>query len=137
MRPSGLTVLRMSASGKRGGTSCPSSYARARGVAQRSRQPVSGWRPSARPGEDAGEEVVARVELDLDPGRFVTRPEGRQAWLRQGRRALEAQRDQEARPVARGRHDRIVEVKRGFDEGGLCIEQPANALYEPCRATAG
>ena len=37
---------------------------------------------------DAGEEVVARVELELDPGRFVTRPEGRQAWLLQGRREL-------------------------------------------------
>ena len=41
----------------------------------------------------AGEEVVAHVELELDPERFVTRPEGRQAWLRQGRRALDAQRD--------------------------------------------
>ena len=28
---------------------------------------------------DAGEEVVVRVELDLDPERFVTRPEGRRA----------------------------------------------------------
>ena len=32
------------------------------------------------------------VELELDPQRFVTRPQGRRAWLREGRRALEAPR---------------------------------------------
>ena len=37
----------------------------------------------------AGEQVINRVELDLDPDRFVTRPEGRQAWLREGRGAVE------------------------------------------------
>jgi transposase len=83
---------------------------------------------------EAGEEVVARVELDLDPGRFVTRPEGRQAWLRQGRRELEAQRDQAARAIPFGRQERIVEVKRRFDEE-LAFTHAANRCYEHYRAT--
>jgi len=29
------------------------------------------------------------VEIELDPQQFVTRPQGRRAWLREGRRALE------------------------------------------------
>ena len=33
-----------------------------------------------------------RVEIELDPQQFVTRPQGRRAWLGEGRRALEAQR---------------------------------------------
>jgi transposase len=44
----------------------------------------------------AGEQVVESVELELVPERFVTRPEGRRAWHREGRRALEAIRDREA-----------------------------------------
>ena len=51
----------------------------------------------------AGEQVVEQVELELDPERFVTRPQGRQAWLRQGRRELEAKRDQEGRRSPRAR----------------------------------
>jgi hypothetical protein len=40
-----------------------------------------------------------RVEIELDPEQFVTRPQGRRAWLREGRRALEAQRERQGRPV--------------------------------------
>jgi hypothetical protein len=82
----------------------------------------------------AGEQVVEQVELELDPERFVTRPEGRQAWLRQGRRELEAQRDHEGRPIPRGREERIVEVKRRFDEE-LAFTHAANRCYEQHRAT--
>jgi transposase len=82
----------------------------------------------------AGEQVVEQVELELDPERFVTRPEGRQAWLRQGRRELEAKRDQEGRPIPRGREERIVEVKRRFDEE-LAFTHAANRCYEHHRAT--
>lgn len=83
---------------------------------------------------DAGEEVVARVELDLDPERFVTRPEGRRAWLREGRRALEVKRDREARAVARGRQERLAEVKRRFDQE-LAFTHAANRAYEQHRAS--
>jgi transposase len=84
---------------------------------------------------DAGEEVVARVELELDPERFVTRPEGRQAWLRQGRRELEDKRDREARAIPHGRGERIAEVKRRFDEE-LAFTHASNRCYEQWRAGA-
>ena len=51
----------------------------------------------------------AAVEVELDPERFVTRPEGRRAWLREGRRALDQQREREARPVARERSERLFQ----------------------------
>lgn len=82
----------------------------------------------------AGEQVVDRVELDLVVERFVTRPEGRKAWLREGRRVLDAQREQRARPVARGREERITEVKRRLDEE-LAFTHAANRCYEQHRAT--
>ena len=82
---------------------------------------------------DAGEEVVAKVELELDPERFVTRPEGRQAWLRQGRRELEARRDRDALAIPFGRAQRIAEVKRRFDEE-LAFTHAANRCYEQWRA---
>ena len=81
----------------------------------------------------AGEEVVARVDLELDPERFVTRPEGRRAWLREGRRALEGQRDREEREIPRGRQERILEVKRRLDEE-LAFTHAANRNYEQHRS---
>lgn len=83
---------------------------------------------------EAGEEVVAEVELALNPERFVTRPEGRRAWLREGRRALEADRDRQPQPVARDRRERVGEVKRRFDEE-LAYMHAANRCYEQHRAT--
>jgi hypothetical protein len=47
-------------------------------------------------GDDDDED---RVEIELDPQQFITRPQGRRAWLREGRRALEAQREREGRRV--------------------------------------
>src|SRR5215218_2357391 len=46
------------------------------------------------------------AEVELDPERFVTRPEGRRAWLREGRRALDEQREREAGPISRSRSER-------------------------------
>jgi hypothetical protein len=83
----------------------------------------------------AGEEVVARVELELSQERFVTRPEGRKAWLRQGRRELEVKRDRDAHAIPRARAERIAEVKRRFDEE-LAFTHAANRCYEQWRAGA-
>ncbi len=82
----------------------------------------------------SGEQVVDRVELDLTPDGFTTRPEGRRAWLREGRRVLEIGRDREPRPVQRGRAARIAEVKRRFDDE-LAFTHAANRAYESHRAT--
>jgi hypothetical protein len=79
----------------------------------------------------AGEEIV---ELDPDPERFVTRPEGGGGGLREGRRALEAQRDRDAPAVSRDRLERVAAVKRRFDEE-LAFTHAANRAYEQHRAT--
>jgi transposase len=84
--------------------------------------------------QEAGEEVVARVELELAPEGFVTRPQGRKAWLREGRRVLEQRRDEQSQAVPRDRRKRIVEVKRRFDEE-LSFTHASNRCYEQHRAT--
>src|ERR1700741_716191 len=57
--------------------------------------------------EDDGQD---RVEMELDPQRCVPRPQGRRAWWRKGRRALEAQREREGRPIAADRAERLFEA---------------------------
>ena len=84
---------------------------------------------------EAGEEVIAKVEVDLDPDRFEVRPEGRQAWLREGQRDLDARREQDPWPVPRSRQARLLEAKRRMDEQ-LAVEHAANQWYEQYRATA-
>jgi transposase len=84
--------------------------------------------------QQAGEPVVEEIDLELDPERFVTSSQGRESWLREGRRALDARREREAGPIPRSRSERIVEVKRRFDEQ-LAFEHAANRCYETYRAT--
>ena len=84
---------------------------------------------------DAGEEVIAKVEVDLDPDRYEVRPEGRRAWLREARRDVEARRQENPWPVPRSRQERLMEAKRRMDEE-LAVEHAANEWYEHYRATA-
>ena len=84
---------------------------------------------------EAGEEVIERIELGLDRDRFPGSPDGREAWLRQGRRELEVRREREARPIPRGRGERLVEARRRLDQQ-LAYEHAANREYEQYRATA-
>jgi hypothetical protein len=85
---------------------------------------------------DAGEEVIAKVDLVLDRDQFEGRPEGRRAWLVEARRRVEARRVQEPWPVPRSRQERLLEAKRRMDEE-LAVEHAAKAQYEQYRATAG
>jgi transposase len=73
------------------------------------------------------------VEIELDPQQFVTRPQGRRAWLREGRRALEAQREREGGPVAGDRAERLFEACRRLEQE-LDADRAANAAYERWRA---
>ena len=82
----------------------------------------------------AGEQVIDHFDLDLDPERFVTRPVGREAWLREGRRAVERERDANPWTVARDREERVGEVKARFDSE-LAFHHAANRAYEHYRAT--
>src|SRR5215213_10144971 len=71
----------------------------------------------------------APVEIELDPQQFVTRPMGRRAWVREGRRALEAQREREGRPIAKDRPDRLFEACRRLEEE-LDVEHASHAAYD-------
>jgi transposase len=73
------------------------------------------------------------VTVELDPRRFVTRPQGRRAWVREGRRALEAEREREARPIAKDRTDRLFEACRRLEEE-LDVEPASHAAYDAWRA---
>jgi transposase len=73
------------------------------------------------------------LDVDLDPQRFVTRPEGRRAWLREGRRALDAERERTARPIGHERTDRLFDACRRLEEELDC-DLAANAAYERWRA---
>jgi transposase len=75
---------------------------------------------------------AAPVAVELDPQHFVTRPEGRRAWVREGRRALEAQREREAGPIAKDRTDRLFEACRRLEEE-LDFEHASHAAYEAWR----
>ena len=59
--------------------------------------------------------------------------EGRRAWLREAKRRLERQRDEQPQPVPRSRPKRIKEAKRRLEEE-LFTELRANAAYESYRA---
>src|SRR5256885_95164 len=72
------------------------------------------------------------VALDLDPEHFVTRPQGRRAWVREGRRALEAKREREARPIPQERTDRLFEACRRLEEE-LDFEHASHRAYEAWR----
>jgi Transposase DDE domain len=71
--------------------------------------------------------------VELDPREFVTRPEGRRAWVREGRRALEAQRERERRPIAKERSDRLFAACRRLEEE-LEVEHASHAAYQAWRA---
>ena len=76
------------------------------------------------------------MALDLDRERLVNSEQGRRGWLREGRRQLDELREQQARPIARSRSERLRESKRRLEEEHR-VELESNAAYEAYRARAG
>jgi hypothetical protein len=85
------------------------------------------------PGGEAIENDEPSLQVELDPEQFVTRPQGRRAWLREGRRALDDERKQQARPIPHERTDRLFDACRRLEEE-LESQHHANAAYEAWRA---
>jgi hypothetical protein len=83
--------------------------------------------------EASADDEDSEVTVELDPQQFVTRPQGRRAWVREGRRALDAQREREARPIPNDRTDRLFEACRRLEEE-LDVEHASHAAYEAWRA---
>jgi hypothetical protein len=78
----------------------------------------------------AGRSEERRVaEFELDPEQFTTRAWGRRAWHREGRKALLRQREQDAKPIARSRPERLLETLDRLEENHR-VEIRANQAYE-------
>src|SRR3954454_14230186 len=128
------TGARTSSTATRVATSCPSICARARGGARRCAKAKARLeRERGHASEAAGEDDEEPVSVELDPRDFVTRPQGRRAWGREGRRALESQRERQGRPIAKDRSDRLFEACRRLEEE-LDVEHASHDAYEAWRA---
>ena len=84
---------------------------------------------------DPPEEVSEEVSLEFDPARIVARVQGREGWLREGKRQLERHRWEHPDRIPRARLDRLLLAAERL-ESDLEVERRANAAYEDYRATA-
>ncbi|HEY4728365.1 MAG TPA: transposase [Actinomycetes bacterium] len=80
----------------------------------------------------AEDELYGDARGDELPEELAT-GQGRRAWLREAKRRLERQRDEQPQPVPRSRPKRVKEAKRRLEEE-LFSETRANAAYEQYRA---
>jgi transposase len=81
-------------------------------------------------------EAAEEVSLDLDAKRITGRGrQGRDAWLREGKRQLEQRRWERPDPIPRARSERLLLAaeRLGADHD---VERRSNAAYEHYRATA-
>ena len=91
--------------------------AKARLEAQRREQLASG----------EAAEFEAGIELDLE--QLKRRRQGRRSWQREASRQLDVQRERQADPIARGRHERLEEAKRRLEQE-LAVDAAVNRAYE-------
>ena len=89
--------------------------------------------------EPAGEAAVRaadEVPLELDANEIVGRGrQGRDAWLREGKRQLEQHRWENPDPIPRSRSERLLLAAERLGSD-LDVERRANEAYEHYRATA-
>jgi transposase len=86
-------------------------------------------------GEEAEAETSGEVALEFDAERIVARTQGREGWLREGKRQLEQHRWRHPDPIARSRPERLLLTAQRL-EAELDTERRANEAYEHYRATA-
>jgi transposase len=80
--------------------------------------------------------VTDEVALELDANEIVGRGrQGRDAWLREGKRQLEQHRWEHPDPISRSRGERLLLAAERL-ESDLDVERRANEAYEHHRATA-
>lgn len=82
--------------------------------------------------KQAPEPEVAQVEVD-PPEPSAASGWGRRAWHREGHKALLRQREQDARPMARSRAERLLEALRRLEENHQ-VELQANEAYAAWKA---
>jgi transposase len=85
---------------------------------------------------DSDPELAEEVSLELHAENIIGRGrQGRDAWLREGKRQLEQRRWENADQVPRGRSDRLLLAAERL-ESEHDVERRSNAAYEHYRATA-
>jgi transposase len=93
-------------------------------------------RESSEPAGEPEMEVSDEVALELDANEIVGRGrQGRDAWLREGKRQLEQHRWESPEPISRSRSERLLLAAERL-ESELSVERRANEAYEHYRATA-
>jgi transposase len=93
-------------------------------------------RESSEPVAEPETEVIDEVPLELDANEIVGHGrQGRDAWLRDGKRQLEQHRWRHPDPIARSRPERVLLAAERLD-ADLEVERRANEAYEHYRATA-
>src|ERR1700733_2524336 len=75
-------------------------------------------------------------EVELDEQRALASGNGREGWLREGRRGLDERREREQQPVARSRAERLAQAKWRLEEAHAG-ERVAHGAYEAHHASAG
>jgi transposase len=85
--------------------------------------------------EEPEAEDSEEVPLELDAERIVARTQGREGWLREGKRQLEQHRWRHPDPISRSRRERLLLAAERL-EAELDVERRANESYEHYRATA-
>ena len=85
--------------------------------------------------EEPEAEDSEEVPLELDVERIVARTQGREGWLREGKRQLEQHRWRHPDPISRSRRERLLLAAERL-EADLDVERRANESYEHYRATA-
>ena len=78
-------------------------------------------------------ERTEEVALELDAERIVARTQGREGWLREGRRQVEQHRWEDPDPIRRARAERLLLAVERL-EVDLDVERRANRAYEAYRA---
>jgi transposase len=100
---------------------------------QRLEQKRAGLRQEPADGSSGDPPADTEVELHFDQELIVARVDGRQGWLRDAKRQLDNQREQNPRPIPASRIGRLLVGERKLTED-LDVERQANKAYEDYRA---
>jgi transposase len=91
---------------------------------------------SPKPAGEPATEAADEVPLELDAKEIVGHGrQGRDAWLREGKRQLEQHRWEDPDPIPRSRGERLLLSAERLEDD-LDVERRANDAYEHYRATA-
>src|SRR5829696_4361750 len=103
---------------------------------RQAREQIRREQDSPEPAGEAEADAPDGVPLELDANEIVGRGrQGRDAWLREGKRQLEQHRWENPDPIPRSRSERLLMAAERLGSD-LDVERRANEAYEHYRATA-